>query len=492
MTRHRESSFNILVKAGKVMAKGNCEFSGKGGEYFLTVFVHLFLFASLTAGIYAPWAAVRLFRLKASHTLIGKMPVRFIGRGGELFVKCLLWGLLCLVTLGLYAPWAACAFLKWKALNTIVGEKPSEFNGAGADLLGLSLIHLLIFPLLTLGLYLFWGIYRICAWKEEQTRYGGEKTSFGAGVGEFIKISIASWFLNLVTLNIFSPWSICMLYRWQIHGLMVGEGEGTEHFPAVKTPRLLFILPPAFAALIVLLAFTTISEFLEKRPLGRSDKDKQTADTQRVKIPLGQKQPEATRGQESLKPASALPPKVLGIFAPPRPRDAEEAKGSALEVRLGKIDSYLQKNPSNADAFYSRGWVHQSKGELEKALADYNEAVRLNPSFGDAYFNRGVIYVQTGKYDLAAEDFSTVLKYEKTSADAFSNRGGVYLQQEKFDLAIQDFTSAIAIAPDDGDMVYNRGIALIAKGEAQKGKIDLIRAEVLGQKTASEALKRIQ
>ncbi|PIY21552.1 MAG: hypothetical protein COZ11_15865 [Deltaproteobacteria bacterium CG_4_10_14_3_um_filter_51_14] len=240
------------------MAKGNCEFSGKGGEYFLTVFVHLFLLTALTVGIYAPWAVVKLLRLKASHCLIGKKQVSFTGKGGDLFINCLLWGLLCLVTIGVYSPWAVCAFLKWKAANTVVGGKPSEFNGAGADLLVLSLIHLFIFPLLTLGLYLFWGIYRVYAWKEEHTRYGGEKTSFGAGIGEFIKISIVSWFLNLVTLNIFSPWSMCMLYRWQIHGLMVGEGDGIEHFPAVKTPRLLFILPPAFAALVALLVFSAI------------------------------------------------------------------------------------------------------------------------------------------------------------------------------------------------------------------------------------------
>ena len=84
------------------------------------------------------------------------------------------------------------------------------------------------------------------------------------------------------------------------------------------------------------------------------------------------------------------------------------------------------------------------------------------------------------------------MKYEKKSADAFSNRGAVYLQQDKFDMAVQDFNSALDLAPDDGDMVYNRGVALIAKGEVQKGKIDLIRADALGQKTASEVLKRIQ
>jgi uncharacterized membrane protein YjgN (DUF898 family) len=55
------------------MAKGNCEFKGTGGQYFVTVFIHLFILGSLTLGIYTPWALVRLWRLKASHnTMNGK------------------------------------------------------------------------------------------------------------------------------------------------------------------------------------------------------------------------------------------------------------------------------------------------------------------------------------------------------------------------------------------------------------------------------------
>ena len=41
------------------MAKGNCEFKGTGGQYFLPVFIHLGILTLITFGIYAPWAWVK-------------------------------------------------------------------------------------------------------------------------------------------------------------------------------------------------------------------------------------------------------------------------------------------------------------------------------------------------------------------------------------------------------------------------------------------------
>lgn len=55
-----------------------------------------------------------------------------------------------------------------------------------------------------------------------------------------------------------------------------------------------------------------------------------------------------------------------------------------------------------------------------------------------------------------------------------------------------DFTDAIRLAPDDADVVYNRAIAFLEKGDSQKAKLDLIRAESLGHKGASEVLKSLQ
>ena len=141
------------------MTKGNCQLKGTGGQYFATVLIHLFILGALTCGVYTPWAWVRIFRLKASHTVINDKPVTFIGTGLQFLLIILIHGILTVITLGFYLPWALCKIFTWQAQNTLVGGKPSQFMGTGGSLFLFYLVHLFILPLLTIGIYLFWGIY---------------------------------------------------------------------------------------------------------------------------------------------------------------------------------------------------------------------------------------------------------------------------------------------------------------------------------------------
>ncbi len=139
-------------------------------------------------GCLAPWACVRLFRLKASHTMINGKAVTFSGTGGQLLVLLLINGFLTIITLGFYGPWAICRLLSWKAENTIVASSPSRFTGRGGSLFLFYLIHLVILPMLTLGIYYLFGLCRFYALEEWHTMYGGEKTSFGASLGGFVEV----------------------------------------------------------------------------------------------------------------------------------------------------------------------------------------------------------------------------------------------------------------------------------------------------------------
>ncbi len=46
----------------------------------------------------------------------------------------------------------------------------------------------------------------------------------------------------------------------------------------------------------------------------------------------------------------------------------------------------------------SRYCTHHPKGDLDGAIADYNEAIRLNPQYANAYNNRGEAYFAKGDF----------------------------------------------------------------------------------------------
>ncbi|MCH7779091.1 MAG: tetratricopeptide repeat protein [Gemmatimonadetes bacterium] len=58
-----------------------------------------------------------------------------------------------------------------------------------------------------------------------------------------------------------------------------------------------------------------------------------------------------------------------------------------------------------AVAFTNRGLAYKSKGQWDRAIADFSEAIRLNPDFAEAFTNRGNIYHQyTGYRPTYSED----------------------------------------------------------------------------------------
>ncbi len=461
------------------MPKGNCKFEGTGGQYFFTILIHIFLLSIITFGLYSAWAWVRVFRLKASHTTINSKSVTFTGTGGDLLVLMLIQGILTIVTLGFYAPWAICKFFTWKAQNTQVNSKSSQFTGTGGSLFVFYLIHLMLLPILTLGIYYFLGLYRLYAWKEEHTKYGDEKTSFGAGFGGFLKVGLISWLLNSMTIGLFTPWAMCMLYRWQIEGLAVGDGEEVEHSQPVKTNK------PVLIAFIII----GLLPFLALALAIKSQYDRMTAQMSKlgVKIPSQEQVLEVPTRKSPPRKATPPAPKIPTHLSPGKEPSQKDVVD--YESELKKINGFIKLNDKNADAFYNRGWLYLDKGDLQMAERDYSTAILLDKNHLEAYYNRGLVFAKMNEYTQAIRDFDEAIRLNPADVDAYCNRGSSYFQLNKMDPALRDYNKGLEIDPYDADLYYNRALVFLEKGQKPEAMKDFQKAVQLGHSRAQQYLK---
>ena len=77
----------------------------------------------------------------------------------------------------------------------------------------------------------------------------------------------------------------------------------------------------------------------------------------------------------------------------------------------------------------NRAYTWQKKGDIQKRLADYDEAIRLDPKYALAWTNRGVVWENKGELDKALADYKEVVQLEPKSASARTYRGNVFLQK---------------------------------------------------------------
>ena len=58
-----------------------------------------------------------------------------------------------------------------------------------------------------------------------------------------------------------------------------------------------------------------------------------------------------------------------------------------------------------------RGIAYSYKGDDERALADYDLCLQLRPTYGSAYNNRGLIFMRRGELQRALDEFNLAVKH---------------------------------------------------------------------------------
>jgi tetratricopeptide (TPR) repeat protein len=110
-------------------------------------------------------------------------------------------------------------------------------------------------------------------------------------------------------------------------------------------------------------------------------------------------------------------------------------------------------------AYIDRGGAYFQKGQIDKAIADFNSCLAADPDYLQALAERGAAYARQDKLDLAIADFTALIVRRPARDVIYVARGGAYGEQKKYDLAIADFSTAIKLSPSKAGIYMARGLA---------------------------------
>lgn len=145
---------------------------------------------------------------------------------------------------------------------------------------------------------------------------------------------------------------------------------------------------------------------------------------------------------------------------------AELFKRDQLNLALEACNKAILADSRNAQAFYLRGEIYahafylhrenKDKGQLDLALADFNQALQLHPESKRMYGQRALVYMAKDQNDLALTDLNQSIRLDPKYPVAYCNRGVIYHKKKQYDKAIADYTKAIALNPRFGAAYGNR------------------------------------
>ncbi len=132
--------------------------------------------------------------------------------------------------------------------------------------------------------------------------------------------------------------------------------------------------------------------------------------------------------------------------------DSEDCnQNKDLDRQIRGCTSFINRAAGNkegmASAYTNRANAYSDKGDLNRALRDYNEAIRIDPGHPFAYYNRGLFYGHHGDNEHAIADYTEAIRLKPDFGDAYKSRGIAYMSDRPSE-GMKDWVKAVELGVD--------------------------------------------
>jgi tetratricopeptide (TPR) repeat protein len=170
--------------------------------------------------------------------------------------------------------------------------------------------------------------------------------------------------------------------------------------------------------------------------------------------------------------------------------DAEtRARKNRFYRNLGKMK--VDEMPTNAQAHLELGLAElENLGNVEEALASFENACRLNSNLGVAWFFAGVTQFRLGKYQESIQSLKQAEKRGRRTAAAAEMIGDGHYNLGEFAEAVRGYERALKFVPGSAVLESKCGLAKVRTGAADAG-LQQVRRAILQEPALPETHDRL-
>ncbi len=151
-------------------------------------------------------------------------------------------------------------------------------------------------------------------------------------------------------------------------------------------------------------------------------------------------------------------------------RKAREGDPQAAEALYAKA---ISLNPEMFQAYFNRGLLRRSMGNLSGAIADFEETVRISPTFRGGFVQKGLTHEQIGNRTQARQDLEQAAKVDQRDPEALYYLARLLENANELPRAAQLYQGALGLRPKPElrKLIADRiaGLPATIKSDAKKG-----------------------
>ena len=124
---------------------------------------------------------------------------------------------------------------------------------------------------------------------------------------------------------------------------------------------------------------------------------------------------------------------------------------SAMKTERSIWSIWLQHDDSQIEEMMAVGTTAMNIGNLQDALAVFDQMVRVVPGYAEAWNKRATVHYALGNYEASLADIEETLEREPRHFGALAGKGLCLAAQDKLQEAIEAFEETLEVHP------YSRG-----------------------------------
>ncbi|CCE11808.1 exported hypothetical protein [Bradyrhizobium sp. STM 3843] len=153
-----------------------------------------------------------------------------------------------------------------------------------------------------------------------------------------------------------------------------------------------------------------------------------------------------------------------------------------IELAIADYDEILTRDPDNVPARLARASAYLRKHDNDAAIADYNRVIEADHKNIYALNGRALVYLAKENPDGAIADYGQILLIHPENVGAYVGRSGAYRAKHDWERALADCGRAIEISPEREYGYLCRGAVYLDQDQIDHAVADFERATELNPK----------